>query len=130
MPQATAIMVIDDLFFVAKVQTPLMSVGLTPRAITSRTALEAYLQTAPSPALMVVDLTLRSDDAMAMMQTLRASAHGAVVPILAFGAHVAVEVNQQALAAGATRVVAKSVLSGHFVELVHELLGQAGTATE
>jgi CheY-like chemotaxis protein len=127
MPQATAVMVIDDLFFVAKVQTPLISVGLTPRPVTSRAALEAYLQTAPAPALMVVDLTLRSDDAIAMIHTLRASPHGAVVPILAFGAHVAVEMNKQAFAAGATRVVAKSVLSGHFLELVHQLLGQADT---
>lgn len=130
MSQPTAVMVIDDLFFVAKVQTPLLSVGLTPRPLTTRTALEAYLQTAPAPALMVVDLTLRSDDAMAMIQTMRASPHGAGVPILAFGAHVAVEVNQQALAAGATRVVAKSMLSGHFLELVHQLLAAAGTATD
>jgi len=120
--QPTVAMVIDDLFFVSKVQSPLIALGLLPRPLTTCPALEAYLQTAPMPILMIVDLTLRSADALAMMHTLRASPRGAAVPILAFGAHVAVEMTQKALAAGATRVVAKSTLSQHFVELVQALL--------
>ena len=125
MRQPTVAMVIDDLFFVSKVQSPLITLGLFPHSLTTRPALEAYLQTTPTPSLMIVDLTLRSDDALAMIHTLRASPHGAAVPILAFGAHVAMEMTHKALAAGATKVVAKSTLSQHFVELVQALLASA-----
>jgi ActR/RegA family two-component response regulator len=108
-------MVIDDLFFVSKVQSPLIALGLHPRSVTTRPDLAAYLQTVSTPVLMIVDLTLRSDDALAMIHTLRASAQGATV------------MAQKALAAGATKVVAKSILSQHFVELVQALLPPMNT---
>lgn len=127
MQQPSVAMVIDDLFFVSKVQSPLIALGLRPRSVTTRPDLAAYLQTVSTPVLMIVDLTLRSDDALAMIHTLRASAQGATTPILAFGAHVAVEMAQKALAAGATKVVAKSILSQHFVELVQALLPSINT---
>ena len=44
--------------------------------------------------------------------------------ILAFGAHVAVETQQQALQAGADRVVAKSAFSNHLPDLIQQFVAQ------
>jgi CheY-like chemotaxis protein len=44
--------------------------------------------------------------------------------VLAFGAHVAVETQQQALQAGADRVVAKSTFSHHLPDLIQQFVIQ------
>jgi CheY-like chemotaxis protein len=124
MEQRTAVVVIDDLFFLAKVQTTLRHLSLAAKVLTTRTALQDYLRSAAAPAMVVVDLTLRADDAVAMINTIRATDGGRTVPILAFGAHVAVDVRQHALQAGATQVVTKSEFSKHLPALLQHLAAQ------
>jgi len=79
---------------------------------------------AGTPVLAVVDLTLRTDDAVAVISAIRATDSGAPMAILAFGAHVAVETQQQALQAGADRVVAKSTFSNHLPDLIQQFVVQ------
>src|SRR5919197_639837 len=74
--------------------------------------------------LVVVDLTLRTEDAVAVISAIRATDSGAPIAILAFGAHVAVETQQQALQAGADRVVAKSTFSQHLPDLIQQFVVQ------
>jgi CheY-like chemotaxis protein len=122
MEQSTVLVVVDDLFFLTKIQTTLRHLGLAMHTMTQRTALQDYVRTAMTPILMVVDLTLRADDAVSVISAVRATAGTAPVSILAFGAHVAVETRQQALQAGADRVVAKSEFSKHLPDLVTEFV--------
>jgi CheY-like chemotaxis protein len=131
MSEATILVVIDDLFFLSKVQTTLGYLGLAARIVTDAAGLQAYLH-GTAPALAVVDLTLQHDDAVSLIRALRATPQGRTVPILAFGAHVAVAMRQQALQAGADRVVAKSEFSRHLPDLIrqHLTVGESGRQGE
>jgi len=120
-PDQTVLVIVDDLFFLSKIQTTLNHLGLPAKAITNPGELYDYLQIY-TPALAVVDLTLRAADAVSLITTIRTAHQGAAVPILAFGAHVAVDVRQQALHAGADRVVAKSEFSRHLPDLIRQLI--------
>jgi CheY-like chemotaxis protein len=113
---------VDDLFFLAKIQTTLKHLGLTAQVLTQRAAIQAYVKAAATPVLVVVDLTIRTDDAVAVIKAIRATDSGAPIAILAFGAHVAVETQQQALQAGADRVVAKSTFSQHLPDLIQQFV--------
>ena len=124
MQQPTVLVIVDDLFFLTKIQTTLKHLELMGQVITQRVTLQDYVRTAVTPALVIVDLTLRTDDAVAVIRTIRATERGAPMPILAFGAHVAVETRQQALQAGADRVVAKSELSNHLPDLIQQCMGR------
>jgi len=124
MEQPRVLVVVDDLFFLTKIQTTLKHLELTAQVLTQRAAIQAYVKAAETPVLVVVDLTLRTDDAVAVISAIRATDSGAPIAILAFGAHVAVETQQQALQAGANRVVAKSTFSNHLPDLIQQFVVQ------
>ena len=124
MEQRTVLVVIDDLFFLAKVQTTLQHLGMAAVVITEPAALQAYLQHT-TPALAVVDLTLHTGNAVYLIGALRATRGGQHLPILAFGSHVAVDTRRQALQAGADHVVAKSEFSGHLPDLLQQYATEA-----
>ena len=122
MQQPSVIAVIDDLFFQAKVRTALQHLGLAAEIAPNGGRLHARLQEGDAPALVIVDLTLRSDDAVSLIRDLRAAEYGRSVSILAFGSHVAVEVQKQALQAGASQVVAKSAFAKRLPQLVRQFV--------
>ena len=122
MEQSTVLIVVDDLFFLTKIQTTLKHLGLTAQVVTQRAAIQASVRAAMTPVLVVVDLTLRTDDAVAVISAIRATESEVPIAILAFGAHVAVETRQQALQAGADRVVAKSAFANHLPDLLQQFL--------
>jgi CheY-like chemotaxis protein len=124
MEQPRVLVVVDDLFFLTKIQTTLQHLGLTAQVLTQRTAIQVSVKAAVTPVLVIVDLTLRTDDAVSVISAIRATDSGAPVAILAFGAHVAVETQQQALQAGANRVVAKSTFSNHLPDLIQQFVVQ------
>ena len=103
-------------------RTLVVQEGEQKRLLAQRSALQEYVRTTITPVLVVVDLTLRMDDAVAVISTIRATDSGAPVSILAFGAHVAVDTRQQALQAGADRVVAKSEFSNHLPDLIQQFV--------
>lgn len=122
MQQPAVVAVIDDLFFQAKVRTALQHLGLAAEIVPNGGGLRARLQEGGAPALAIVDLTLRSGDAVSLIRDARAAEHGRSVPILAFGSHVAVEVQKQALEAGASQVVAKSAFAKRLPQLVRHFV--------
>jgi CheY-like chemotaxis protein len=124
MEQSRILVVVDDLFFLTKIQTTLKHLGLTAQVLTQRAAIQAYVKAAVSPVLVIVDLTLRTDDAVAVITAIRATDSGTPSVIIAFGAHVAVETQRQALQAGADRVVAKSTFAHHLPDLIHQFVAQ------
>jgi CheY-like chemotaxis protein len=124
MEQPRVLVVVDDLFFLTKIQTTLKHLGLTSQVLTQCAAIQAYVKAAVTPVLVVIDLTLRTDDAIAVISAIRTTDSRTPIAILAFGAHVAVETQQQALQAGADRVVAKSTFSNHLPKLIQQLMVQ------
>jgi CheY-like chemotaxis protein len=124
MEHPRVLVVVDDLFFLTKIQTTLTHLGLTSRVLTQRAAIQAYVKAAVTPVLVVVDLTLRTDDAVAVISAIRTTDSGVLIAILAFGAHVAIETRQQALQAGADQVVAKSAFSNHLPDLIQQFVVQ------
>ena len=100
MEQPRILVVVDDLFFLTKIQTTLKHLGLVGQVMTQCATLQDYVRTAATPALVIVDLTLRTNDAVAMIQTIRATERGASIPILAFGSHVDGAHDQRIDAAG------------------------------
>ena len=125
MIQPVALIVVDDLFFLSKIQTTLTHLGVPFRVTTSGPALQQYLQDGGTPVLLVVDLTLRAADPVALIKASRACERTAPLAILAFGSHVAVDLRQRALQAGADQVVAKSEFSQHLPVLIQKHLPQA-----
>ncbi|MBM3224225.1 MAG: response regulator [Candidatus Tectomicrobia bacterium] len=124
MASPVVLVIVDDLFFLAKIQTTLTHLGLTAQVATQRSALCDVLTAEALPALALVDLTLRTADAVALIQDIKAATPSTPVPILAFGAHVAVDIRQQALQAGADQVVAKSAFAQHLPALIQQFVGQ------
>lgn len=122
MQQPMVIAVIDDLFFQAKVRATLQQLGLAAEMVPDGGALHARMQGSDAPDLVIVDLTLRSGDAVSLIRDLRAAERGRPVPVLAFGSHVAVEVQKQALQAGASQVVAKSAFAKRLPQLVRQFV--------
>ena len=130
MQQPTVVAVIDDLFFQAKVGTALQQMGIAAQVVPDGGSLSACLQSGEPPALVIVDLTLRSADATSLIRELRSAPPGDSVPILAFGSHVAVEVRKQALQAGASQVVAKSEFSKRLPQLVRQFVPQVAESPD
>jgi CheY-like chemotaxis protein len=122
MQPQTVLVVIDDLFFLSKVRVTLEHLGLAAQVMTDPDRLLAYVQETPL-ALAVVDLTLQTGDAVSLIQAIRAANCASRVPILAFGAHVAVDIQQQAFQAGADQVVAKSEFSRRLPDLIRQHTG-------
>ena len=122
MHESAVVAVIDDLFFQAKVGTALQQMGIAAEVVPGGGPLYARLQEGSTPALVIVDLTLRGGGATSLIRELRAAPRGDSVPILAFGSHVAVEVRRQALQAGASQVVAKSEFAKRLPQLVRQFV--------
>lgn len=111
--------VVQDLFFGERVEQGLTRLGCRA-AVAERYEPERLI--ADRPALLVVDL----ESPRPQWEALIRAAHAAGIPVLAFGSHVDREAREAALAAGATRVVAKSRFTTGFDDLIAELLPQGG----
>ena len=118
----TVLVVIDDLFFLSEVQTILAQLGMAAKVVADPDTLRHCVEDT-TPALAVVDLTLRTGTAVDLIRAIRATDRGCTLPILAFGAHVAVDTRQQALQAGADHVVAKSEFSKRLPDLIQQYAG-------
>src|SRR5689334_478694 len=103
--QRTALLLDNDLFFVAKISATLKHAGFATR--TART-LDAFAQgVAEKPDIALVNTAARGVDWRAGI----AAAREANVPVIAFGSHVDLETQAEARKAGATRVIANSKLA-------------------
>jgi DNA-binding NarL/FixJ family response regulator len=103
---------VDDLFFRAKIEATAGAAGV-PVAL-ARAATE--IPESDEPGLVLVDLSLASDDPVAAIRTLKERAPAPTV--IAFGAHRDVELLARARAAGADRVLARSALTERLPEIL------------
>jgi DNA-binding NtrC family response regulator len=114
--QRSALLLDNDLFFVAKISATLKHVGYTTRA--TRT-LDAFTQgLASKPVIALVNTAARGVDWHAGI----AAAVAVGVPVIAFGSHVDLETQAEARKAGATRVIANSKLATDLPGIVERAL--------
>ncbi len=117
----TLVVLVDDLMFLSRIREAAAGAELT--VVRSASALVEACLGADAP-LVVADLDSPRLKAEEAIRLLRADPVGHDVPVLGFFSHVHAERAQAALAAGATRVLARSA----FVRELPELLKPAPPA--
>lgn len=100
---------INDIFFLAKVHDAIKGAGAVMKM--ARTADEALASARDGAALVLLDLNDRGFDPMALARSLRADDKLRAVPVVAFLSHVQAGLMQEALQAGLTEVLPRSVFS-------------------
>ncbi len=118
MPSVVA--VVDDLFFVSKLQETARQVGA--QLVTVRAAafhLDDLRQ--QKPALIIFDLNTTSGNAVELVRQLKSDAELKEIPVIAFFSHVQVELQRAAQEAGCDQILPRS----QFTATLPQLLRQA-----
>jgi CheY-like chemotaxis protein len=116
---ARILALVDDLFFLAKMQETARKLGRELKAVSTGSALVAEAAQAPA-ALIIVDLNARQG-ALEALEKL--SAAGNQTPVIAFLSHVQVELAERARAAGCRQVLPRS----KFTQELASILSSAGS---
>ncbi len=114
---ADVVVLVDDLFFQAKLVETARRVGVELKAVTTGDAFLAEAEQG-SAALLIVDLNARHG-ALEALQRLKAA--GNLRPVVAFLSHVQTELAEQARAAGCQQVMPRS----KFTQNLAAILSQA-----
>ncbi len=116
MPGVLAI--IDDLFFVAKVQGAARQSGVelkTTTAASFASQIVATLETL-QPAAVIIDLDCQSADPAALITQIKERS----IPVIGFVSHVNTEKQNQAVAAGIDRWMPRSEFSANLPEILRK----------
>jgi CheY-like chemotaxis protein len=115
--QRRVIVLVDDLFFAAKIRTTAEHLGIEVSFPRSMEALrEASREDAP--ALVIVDLHLQHDDPFLLARSLKADEELRETPLVGFFSHVQVELQERAEAAGFDRVLPRSAFTKRLPEIL------------
>ncbi len=113
--------VVDDVFFVGKLDGLARQAGVALTTVTAAQFGAEHLRAAGgAPALVIVDLNARSADPIALVCALKADAELAAVPVVGFFSHVQVELKRAALEAGCTEVLPRSQLASALPSLLRQ----------
>src|ERR1700728_5085200 len=115
------VVLVDDLFFQAKLLETAKQVGVEVRACTPPDALDAEIARS-TPRLVVVDLNAQAEP-FAALERLHAS--GSRIPLVAFLSHVQVDLAERARAAGCREVMPRS----KFTQNLATILARAKSET-
>jgi DNA-binding NtrC family response regulator len=116
----SALLLDNDLFFVAKVRETLRHAGYETRTV-RRAEDFAQALTETKLTVALVNTQARGIDWRAAITAARA----ANIPVIAFGAHVDLETQQAAREAGATRVISNSRLASDLAQIVTDVVARA-----
>ena len=122
MPQ-TVVALVEDLVFTSKLRAAAPAAGAKLHVATQ---VEPFLELIRSaaPTLILLDLNLARVDALTVVPQALVAANGCSAPVVGFLSHVQAERAQQALAAGCTAAVARSL----FVHVLPSLLREGLSA--
>ena len=111
------IVLVEDLFFAAKIRTTAEHLGV--EVIFPRSP-EAILEASrpDAPALFIVDLHLQRDDPFLIAGKLKADERLRETPLVGFFSHVQVELQRRAEAAGFDRVLPRSAFTKRLPEIL------------
>ena len=105
--------IVDDLIFRGKLEAAAAHLGVP---LTIAADADQALRNGASWSRVLIDLNLSRGDALAIVRHLRAAHPG--IPLIGYCSHVQQELQQQAIEAGCTAVLARSA----FVQQLPELL--------
>ena len=111
--------VMSDLLFRSKIDEVARRLGLPLRVAKSTEQLERHLAR-EAPSIVIVDLEADALDVADAIARIKASTHGAAVPIIGFASHTNIPAIEAGRAAGATVVLAR----GGFTAQLPALLGR------
>ena len=116
---AKILAVVDDIFFLAKIQQTARQLGVTVEPVAPE-ALQERLAGNGVRAILL-DLNHKSGKAIAVLQGVRDNPATHAIPVVAFLSHVQTDLAQAARAAGCGRVMARSAFSQQLPVLLQEL---------
>ncbi len=111
--------VVEDIFFLAKIQQTARQLGLAVEAV-QPDALKARLED-ENAAAVLLDLNHRSGKAISLIESLKGGPSTRSVPVIAFLSHVQGELAQAARSAGCDRVMARSAFSQQLATILRDL---------
>lgn len=115
-----ALLVVGDVFFSSRLRDTLKHLGIG--AVSARTDAEVEAKLGEAhPSLVIVDLTIRSLDAGALVRRLKSAPATRPIPVVAFAGHMEVERLRAASEAGADSVVTNGQISAGLPAIVASL---------
>jgi CheY-like chemotaxis protein len=109
------LVVVPDLFFIARIRATAATLGVEIEEATSEAALAAC-RSAP-PHLVILDLQAAGDP-ISLARTLKSDAAMRPIPIVGFYSHVEGATRSAAIAAGVDRVMPRSAFTAKLAELL------------
>jgi len=117
MTEHTVLVVVDDLFFSAKIGETVRQLGGRPIFAAEESEIPDEPGNGP-PAAIIVDLDLARTDAVGLISHLRDSEATRDIPMMAYGRHTRPEAFVRARAAGCERAVPRSEFVKRLPEFV------------
>jgi len=108
--------VLEDLFFSVKINESAKRSGLPVEFVKSEH--DALEKARACPALIIVDLNFGGIDPVALISKLKADEQTKAISVLGYVSHVQAELKQQAQAAGANMVLARSAFSQNLAQIL------------
>lgn len=115
------LLVADDLMFPSRVREALRPLEGTVKVAATETAALDAARSEPAPDAVLVNLTARRYDPLAVIRALKDDERTRALPLLAFAGHVEAEKHEAARAAGADLVAANSSVALHLPKLLERL---------
>jgi len=116
---AKIVAVVDDIFFLAKIQQTAKQLGIAVESVAPEALQEKLAEDAPCAILL--DLNHKSGKAIAVLEGVRNNPATRPIPVVAFLSHVQTDLAQSARTAGCDRVMARSAFSQQLPMLLQEL---------
>ena len=116
---ADAIVLIDDLFFQAKLHQTAKLTGVTLETVTTGDQLVKSAEANPG-ALIIVDLNARQEPLEGIEQILNSNGLGNPRKVIAFLSHVQTDLAERARAAGCQEVMPRSKFTQNLAEILRE----------
>ena len=114
--------IVDDLFFLSKIQQAAKLLGVRVEPVTPAQLAERAVQVPVRG--VILDLNHRSGSALDTLHKIKADAKIRATPVVGFLSHVQTDLAAAAREAGCDRVVARSTFSQKLPELLRELAGR------
>jgi CheY-like chemotaxis protein len=116
-------LLVDDMFFAARIRSAAEAAGKSLVVIKSNTQLESELASSP-PSLIIIDLNSTRLNALDSIKLIAASPELRSVPIVGFASHVQTELIRSARDAGCEHVLPRSAFTQMLPAIVRGELGQ------
>jgi CheY-like chemotaxis protein len=115
-PTAKVAVIVDDMFFAAKILGAAQAAGKEILRIKSDEQLREI--TTDLPSLTVIDLNSDRIDPLRAIQFLKSDPRSSAIPVVGFLSHIQVELKRQAEEAGCDYVIPRSVFSQMLPEII------------